>query len=57
VDNSLLQLFWVMYIKFWLKSLKGKENSEDLDVVGRTISNGYFGNGVGGCGLDSSGSR
>jgi len=40
-----------MHIQFWSDNLKGRDHSEDLGVDER-----ISGEGVGGCGLDSSGS-
>jgi hypothetical protein len=44
-----------MHIKFGSKDMKGTDNSEDLGVDGK-ILDGSYGNRVGSCGLDSSGS-
>jgi hypothetical protein len=45
-----------MHIKFWLGSLKGKDNSEDIGIDGRIILKWIL-NRVGGCGLNSTGSK
>jgi hypothetical protein len=43
------------HIKCWSESLKARDNPEDLGV-NEIIIDKILGNGVGGCGLDSSGS-
>jgi hypothetical protein len=45
-----------MRTKFWLRSLKGRDHSEDQGVHGRIILKWPLGNRVGVCRLDSSGS-
>jgi hypothetical protein len=42
--------------KFWSGNLKGRNHLEDLGVDGRILLEWIFGNRVGGCGMDSSGS-
>jgi hypothetical protein len=45
-----------MHTKFWFKNPKGRDHLEDIGVGGKIILEYILGNGVGRCGLDSSGS-
>ena len=44
-----------MHTKFWLGNMKEKDHVEDPGIYRRIILNGSERNGIGGCGLGSSG--
>jgi hypothetical protein len=46
-----------MHTNLWLKTVKGRHNTEGSGVNGKIIWNESYGHGVGGCELDLSCSR